>query len=59
MARTVSNDFCIADIESKIKGGSYTTEYLKGFIAACYILGVIEKEEEDKLKELLKLRGKI
>ena len=59
MCRTVSNDFCIADIETKLKGGEHTTEYLKGFIAACYILGVIEKEEEDKLKELLKLRGKI
>ena len=54
MAKTVSNDFCISDIESKIKGGSYTTEYLRGYIAACYILGVIEKEEEDELKKLLK-----
>jgi len=60
MARTVSNDFCIADIESKIKDDNYTTEYLRGYIAACYILGVIEKEEEDELKDLLKrVRGKI
>ena len=59
MARTVSNDFCIADIESKIKGGSHTIEYLKGYMAACYILGVIEREEENELKELLKIRGEI
>ena len=54
MARTVSNDFCIADIESKIKGDYHTTEYLRGYIAACYVLGVIEKEEADGLKKLLK-----
>ena len=56
MTRTISNDFCIADIESKIKGDYHTTEYLRGYIAACYILGVIEKEEADKLKKLLKIR---
>ena len=53
MARTVSNDFVIADIESKIKAKSESMEYLKGYIVACYILGVIEKEEADELKRLL------
>ena len=54
MARTVSNDFCMADIKAKIKGKEHTEEYLRGYITACYVLGVIEKEESAELKQLLK-----
>jgi len=57
MARTVSNDFCIADIESKIKSKSESVEFLRGYMVACYILGVIEKDELNELKKLLKEKG--
>lgn len=57
MARTVSNDFVIADIESKIKAKSESVEFLRGYMIACYILGVIEKEELDELRKLLKKCG--
>ena len=54
MAKTVSNDFCIADIESKIKAKSESVEFLRGYMVACYVLGVIEKEELNELKILLR-----
>ena len=54
----VSEKFLVEDIKSRIKNGSLSAEYIKGFMFACYLLHGITKDTLDDLKVYLKEKYK-
>jgi len=53
----VTEDFISKHIKEMIKEDYFPNDYIRGYIAASYILEAIELNIDEELKELLKNRG--